>query len=252
MKNIELKYYTEPKNPIYKGEFEIIHKDCPFSYISKEVGSDFQIKVLEQEKDKSHRVRFDIQNALTKDGVRDILTNASKITPINYASVWVNGGTRFELKVVEPILKSVEPIRIMPFGQLSNYMAFPEKETFKLIAPGDSRISGKERLLEVEEALKKFGDAELRSFQRISKDDFLEQTFNLRRFAPSMWLTPNEFELLERAIELGYFETPKRINLDDLAKQLNISKTTLNEKLRSVNRSIMDRFLKMTRGSLPP
>lgn len=41
-----------------------------------------------------------------------------------------------------------------------------------------------------------------------------------------------EFEILGLALDYGYFENPKRIKLEELAKMLDISKATASDLLR--------------------
>jgi predicted DNA binding protein len=52
-------------------------------------------------------------------------------------------------------------------------------------------------------------------------------------------LTAKQEETLRMAFDLGYFDTPKKINLDELAKRLNISKAVLDVMLRRAQRKIV-------------
>jgi predicted DNA binding protein len=52
-------------------------------------------------------------------------------------------------------------------------------------------------------------------------------------------LTIEQEKVLRTAFDLGYFDIPKRVRLDDLAKRLNISKATLNVVLRRAQRKIV-------------
>ena len=248
----ELKYYKAPENPLYEGEYEIVHKNCPLSTISDNMQEDIYVSVLEYSKKKTHRLRFETNEALPRQKVRNLLKSADKLSPIQYAAVWVNGGTTFELKIEEPTLQTVEPIRSLPFGALKNYVAHPAKETFKLIAPGDAEKSGKERLLETEEMLKEVGDTQLLGFKRFDREDAIREANIYKRFSSSFWLNNEGVSILQTSIDLGYFETPKRITLEVLSKELGISKLRLNEKLRSINRSVLERFIKVMGERLPP
>jgi len=56
-------------------------------------------------------------------------------------------------------------------------------------------------------------------------------------------LTEYEFQVLKEAYESGYFDWPKRTNLDKLAKSLGLSKTTVLEHIRKAERKILKYFL---------
>ena len=47
------------------------------------------------------------------------------------------------------------------------------------------------------------------------------------------------FELLRFALEMGYYENPRRVKADDLAKMLGISKSTFIRKLRNYEKRII-------------
>ena len=52
-------------------------------------------------------------------------------------------------------------------------------------------------------------------------------------------LTTEQERVLQTAFDLGYFDIPKKIKLDDLAKRLNISKATLDVVLRRAQRKVV-------------
>lgn len=51
-------------------------------------------------------------------------------------------------------------------------------------------------------------------------------------------LTLAQEKLLQMALDLGYFDIPKRITLDKLARRLEISKTTLDMMLKRAQRKL--------------
>lgn len=63
-------------------------------------------------------------------------------------------------------------------------------------------------------------------------------------FIASPDLTEYEFQILKEAYEAGYFEWPKRTNLDNLAKKLGLSKTTVLEHIRKAERKILKYYLR--------
>jgi len=56
-------------------------------------------------------------------------------------------------------------------------------------------------------------------------------------------LTEREFQVLKKAYEEGYFEWPRRIDLNNLAKELNLSKPTVLEYIRKAERKILKHYL---------
>ena len=54
----------------------------------------------------------------------------------------------------------------------------------------------------------------------------------------SATLTPKQERYFNTAMDLGYYDVPKRINLDDLSRILGCSKSTLNVALRTAESNI--------------
>ncbi|MEM1873013.1 MAG: helix-turn-helix domain-containing protein [Acidilobaceae archaeon] len=57
-------------------------------------------------------------------------------------------------------------------------------------------------------------------------------------------LTPREQEVIYTAYSKGYYESPRETTLQELARELKISVSTLNEVLRSGERKIIEAFIK--------
>ncbi len=60
---------------------------------------------------------------------------------------------------------------------------------------------------------------------------------------PKTIITSKQSEYFSMAWELGYYDIPKRIDLDQLSKIAGISKSTMNISLRSAERSIFEFYL---------
>lgn len=58
--------------------------------------------------------------------------------------------------------------------------------------------------------------------------------------SPDVTLTPKQEAFFEAAMDLGYYDVPKRIGLDELSKILGCSKSNLNVILRTAERNIFD------------
>lgn len=52
-------------------------------------------------------------------------------------------------------------------------------------------------------------------------------------------LTDRQRAVLERAVELGYYETPRRVTLSDLAADLGVAKSTLSETLHRAESTLV-------------
>ncbi len=55
-------------------------------------------------------------------------------------------------------------------------------------------------------------------------------------------ITHNEYRLLKLAFEKGFFDSPKKIKLDDLARLEGISKSTASDTLRRAMKKVFSRF----------
>lgn len=55
-------------------------------------------------------------------------------------------------------------------------------------------------------------------------------------------LTPQQLKAVNLAIEKGYFEIPKKINLEELSKQMKLSRTTFLEHLRKAEKKILSKY----------
>jgi predicted DNA binding protein len=58
-------------------------------------------------------------------------------------------------------------------------------------------------------------------------------------FTETTGLTDDQHQAMERAVELGYYEIPRRITLKELAADLEISHQALSERLRRASRNLI-------------
>jgi predicted DNA binding protein len=58
-------------------------------------------------------------------------------------------------------------------------------------------------------------------------------------------LTLNQEKVLSLAYKLGYFDFPRKISLSDLAKILNLSPSTLDEKIRKSVKKVLDKYFNL-------
>jgi hypothetical protein len=135
----------------------------------------------------------------------------------------------------------------LPFGEIVDYTASLDGERATVLSPPSENMSGKELLLKIEENLQETTkESELISYNRLTEDETLE-AYMIPEIYERQWLDFEEGRILEAALTQGYFEVPKSITTDELADSLGMSSTTLNNKLRSINRRILDSFLRTWR-----
>lgn len=78
---------------------------------------------------------------------------------------------------------------------------------------------------------------------------FTEPSFqSFSRFITFPSLTVCEFQILKEAYEAGYFEWPRKINLDYLAKKLGLAKPTVSEHIRKAEKKILRHYLENLAG----
>jgi predicted DNA binding protein len=246
-----LEFESAQENPIYKGEFEIFHEDCVFVEAAERLDVDLDIEILFGNQENSfEKVRSSIPMPLEKSTINNILSPLYANQNLKYARFWVNGGTVFELFIHDKALNVLKQVRSVPFGSISSYMATYEAEKVSILSPSSKNISGKEKLLDFEEELKSFGEAELLSFNRAEKKDLIKKITSSNFSTP--WLSLGDIRIISTAIREGYFETPRRATLDDLSMILNIKRSKLSQKLRLINRQVLGRFFRELKEPLPP
>ena len=82
----------------------------------------------------------------------------------------------------------------------------------------------------------------------ISRLERTGSAVKLLRLAPvkdAIPLTARQEEILAAALELGYFDYPKRIRLGELAKQMGVSKSTASEVLRKAQTKVVAAYFRI-------
>lgn len=116
------------------------------------------------------------------------------------------------------------------FGELHN-----GAESFDLLLTSRSDLS------EAVELLERFGPVEV---------EYVSREFQ-RRITPSVteWnellesVPPRRREVLNKALEAGYYDIPREITLQEVADEVGIAKTTASQHLRKAEQSIMEFFV---------
>lgn len=56
-------------------------------------------------------------------------------------------------------------------------------------------------------------------------------------------ITEKQREAVELAVELGYYETPRKVGLDELADRLGVSKSAVSQRLNGVERTLVRAYI---------
>ena len=64
----------------------------------------------------------------------------------------------------------------------------------------------------------------------------------IAKMSPTRALTPKQERVMKSALELGYYEYPKRISTEDLSKAVGVSTSTVSEILRRAERRIISGY----------
>jgi len=101
----------------------------------------------------------------------------------------------------------------------------------------DLLLEDREELSMATSLLRSFGDV---TVERISKD-FRREIVP----SPAEWqellstIPPRQREFLDRAVESGYFEIPRETTLEELAAEMDITKTTASNHLRKAEKTLI-------------
>ena len=75
-------------------------------------------------------------------------------------------------------------------------------------------------------------------FEKMRRNGYSFEVLSSGSMSISATLTPKQESYFNTAMDLGYYDIPKRITLDELSKVLGCSKSTLNVALRTAENSI--------------
>ena len=78
---------------------------------------------------------------------------------------------------------------------------------------------------------------------RLSKDGVNYRVKGIGPFSPGVGLTQRQLGILKSALEMGFYDFPRRITLTVLAEKLGIKPSTLSEILRAAEKNVVGSFL---------
>ena len=88
-----------------------------------------------------------------------------------------------------------------------------------------------------EDTLKKVTD-------RLDSQNVRFEILQVSRLNNAKDLTSRQEQIVKMALNLGYFEFPKKIRLEELSSKLGISAGTLSEILRRAEKNILTRYFR--------
>ncbi len=80
--------------------------------------------------------------------------------------------------------------------------------------------------------------------QRLEEDGVKFELLKKRALSKRSDITARQEFVVKTALELGFFEYPKKVNLEGLSKRLNVSYVTLAEILRRAEKNIISSYFK--------
>ena len=109
----------------------------------------------------------------------------------------------------------------------------PEWEKWHLFIKNRSQIKG------CIDELREFADVHM---ENISTFDPLK-AINQHGVNIENLITPRQKEILERALSMGYFDTPRKCSLREMSEVLNISHTAINKHIRNIEKKMLKNLL---------
>lgn len=228
------------------GAIRAIHTGCPFMELSEMVVSMISPTFLRKTPMESGALPFVIELPqyfrsqelldITKDIERLTITGIHPDISRNRTLIM---GLSFD-ELIHTLLTNDE-FKRMSTGTLYSQAKF---EVLPVITLDRDDLFVAEKIMK-EEAEKLGGDAYLDTIGRVaSYQDWMNQQ---EAFSPIPTPVPGlsvaEAAILEAAIGFGYYEVPRRLNLEELAEKIDMTKSTLSLRLRTIENRIVNNSL---------
>jgi len=78
--------------------------------------------------------------------------------------------------------------------------------------------------------------------QSLHENGVVYKIGEISKMSPTRALTPKQERVMKSALELGYYEYPKRISTEELSKAVGVSPSTVSEILRRAERRIISGY----------
>ncbi len=141
----------------------------------------------------------------------------------------------------------VDDVELLQAGEGEALVQFETTQPFLLMAVRNSmvplelplKIAGGRAELELTAAQSRLSEltSQLEEFGMSYEVEYLRQSPT-----SSELLTARQRDLLARAVEQGYYDTPRECTLTELAEELDLAKSTLSERLHRIEGAILKEF----------
>ncbi|SEO20882.1 Predicted DNA binding protein, contains HTH domain [Halogranum amylolyticum] len=105
----------------------------------------------------------------------------------------------------------------------------------------DLLLNDREELSEAIELLSAFGDVTVERITQDFRREIMPSRSEWQELLAS--IPPRQREFLNTAVERGYFEIPRQVTLEEVAAEMDITKTTASNHLRKVERKLVEFML---------
>lgn len=106
-------------------------------------------------------------------------------------------------------------------------------------------VPNRDELVDIVSSLREIGATPRLQQISGSNDDSSDRSIELEVDS----LTDKQREAVSSAVELGYYETPRRANLGDLAERLEVSRSAVSQRLTAVEAKLIEELFEVDNGS---
>ncbi|AUV80282.1 helix-turn-helix domain-containing protein [Salinigranum rubrum] len=141
----------------------------------------------------------------------------------------------------------IDDVELLQAGQNEALVQFETTQPFLLMAVRNSMVPlelpldivGGQAELELTAAQSRLAEltTQLEEFGMSYEVEYLRQSPT-----SSELLTTRQRDLLDRAVEHGYYDTPRGCTLTELAEELDLAKSTLSERLHRIEGTVLKEF----------
>ncbi|WP_135306113.1 helix-turn-helix domain-containing protein [Haloarcula amylovorans] len=173
------------------------------------------------------------------DAVRDVIRADDTVETIDLVEEYeTHDGRCASTMLLRGRLTEVTPLQALMYDgflPLGPTQLIDGRECFDLL------LNDRDELTDAIDLLSEFGNV---TVERITQD-FRREIMPSRTEWQSLLssIPPRQRELLNTAAELGYFEIPRQVTLEEVANEMDITKTTASNHLRKVEQAFVEFIL---------
>lgn len=146
---------------------------------------------------------------------------------------------------IDSTVKAVDYLRTVNGDHLYDLeLLFASKCPFNGLNPDEFQVYSAEGVADKWRVVIRFSSPELlescrRAAEKEGIDWVVRHVYQDGGYNPLDELTPIQRETVEKALELGYFEIPRGISMEELAAELDITPNAVSERLRRAERKLL-------------